>query len=77
MKTYVFDISIEQDEDGRWSASCPSLPGCTTWGKTEEEAIRNIREAVEVYVEDLVASGESIPPARQVLESPAISVLAG
>lgn len=29
-KTYVFDIEVEQDEDGRWAAICPALPGCAT-----------------------------------------------
>ncbi len=77
MKTHLFDIEVVQDEDGRWSATCPSLPGCATWGKSEQEAIRNIREAVEVYVEDLVASGEDIPAAREVIEVPAVSVVTG
>lgn len=76
MKTYVFQVDIEQDEDGRWAASCPSLPGCATWGHTEEEAIRNIREAVEAYVEDLIAAGEAVPGAREVIQAPAVSVVA-
>ncbi|MBW2702193.1 MAG: type II toxin-antitoxin system HicB family antitoxin [Deltaproteobacteria bacterium] len=75
MKTHVFDISIEQDDDGRWAASCPALPGCATWGKTQEEAIRNIREAVEVYIEDLLESGEALPGAREVIETPAVSIV--
>jgi predicted RNase H-like HicB family nuclease len=77
MKTHVFEISVEQDEDGRWAAECPSLPGCATWGRTREEAIRNIREAVEVYIEDLLESGESVPGAREVIEAPAVSVVTG
>jgi predicted RNase H-like HicB family nuclease len=39
MKTYIFHIEIEQEEDGRWSAEVPSLPGCATWGYTNEEAL--------------------------------------
>ena len=65
MKTYVFKIVIEQDqfEDGRpaWHASCPALKGCHTWGHSYEEALANAREAVELYVQDLIEAGEKIP----------------
>jgi len=65
MKTYVFKIVIEQDqfEDGRpaWHASCPALKGCHTWGHSYEEALANAREAVELYVQDLIEVGEQIP----------------
>jgi len=40
-------ISIEQDEDGFFVAEVPALPGCLSQGKTREEALANIREAVE------------------------------
>lgn len=75
MKSYVFQVEVVREEDGRWAAVCPSLPGCATWGHTEQEALRNIREAVEVYVEDLVASGEPIPGAREVIQAPVVSVV--
>jgi len=39
----------------------PALPGCVSQGDTRDEAMRHIREAVEVYVEDCRESGESIP----------------
>jgi predicted RNase H-like HicB family nuclease len=61
MKTHVFDVEIEQDDDGRWSATCPTLPGCATWGHTGEEALKNVQEAVVAYVTDLLASGETVP----------------
>lgn len=77
MKTYLFEVTVEQDDDGRWAANCPALPGCATWGRTKQEAIRNIREAVEVYIEDIVAAGEPVPTPREVLDSPAVSVVAG
>jgi len=37
-------------EDGYWVTECPSLPGCISQGKTREEAIKNIKEAIEVYI---------------------------
>jgi predicted RNase H-like HicB family nuclease len=65
MNTYVFKVVIEADqfEDGRtgWHGSCPVLKGCHTWGHTYEEALGNVQEAVELYVQDLVESGEQIP----------------
>ena len=75
MKTHIFRVEIEQDVGGRWAATCPALPGCATWGHNREEALRNIHEAVEVYVADLVATGESVPSAHEVIDSPAVSVV--
>ena len=39
-------ITLERDEDGVWVAECPSIPGCVSQGKTREEALSNIREAI-------------------------------
>jgi predicted RNase H-like HicB family nuclease len=82
MKTYVFKIVIEQDqfEDGRpaWHASCPALKGCHTWGHSYEEALSNAREAVELYVQDLIEAGEKVPVDPQQgtveLSEPAVAV---
>jgi predicted RNase H-like HicB family nuclease len=41
-----FMVTLQEDEDGFIVASCPALPGCHTQGKTEEEALANIREAI-------------------------------
>jgi len=65
MKSYVFKVAVEADkfEDGRpaWHAFCPALKGCHTWGHTYEEALSNVREAVELFVQDLLEAGEPIP----------------
>jgi predicted RNase H-like HicB family nuclease len=53
MKTYIFRASIEQEEDGRWSAWIEALPGCATWGYSQEEALEALREAAQAYVEVL------------------------
>lgn len=47
-----FRVLIEQDEDGIFVASVPAIPGCHTQGETYEEAIRNIKEAIAVCVEE-------------------------
>lgn len=75
--THVFEVVVEQDDDGRWSACCPVLEGCATWGKSEQEATHNIREAVELYVEDLVDAGEAVPVGMEVIQVSAVSVVTG
>ena len=64
-RKYVFPILIEEDEDG-FHAFCPVLRGCHTQGDTIDEAQRNVEEAVGLYVESLVADGESIPESKVV-----------
>jgi predicted RNase H-like HicB family nuclease len=45
-------VVLERDEEsGEWAVWCPELPGCTSAGTTEEEALANIREAIELYLE--------------------------
>lgn len=44
-------IYLEPTEDGGYTAIAPSLPGCISEGDTKEEAIKNIREAIELYLE--------------------------
>ncbi|WP_434642677.1 type II toxin-antitoxin system HicB family antitoxin [Thermoanaerobacterium thermosaccharolyticum] len=48
MKTFVV---LKPGEDGYIIAECPTLPGCITQGKTEEEAIKNAKELIELYLE--------------------------
>lgn len=50
-------VVIYPGENGYWVAECPSLPGCITQGKTKEEAIANVREAIEAYIEALEEHG--------------------
>lgn len=57
-----FRVLIEQDEDGGFVAEVPSLPGCISQGKTREEVVKNIQEAIESYLESLKDHGDPIPP---------------
>jgi predicted RNase H-like HicB family nuclease len=50
---YEFDVVIVEDESGGYIAFVPALPGCHTQGDTLEELIRNVREAIELYIETL------------------------
>ena len=65
LKTYIFKVIIEEDkfDDGRmaYHAYCPDLKGARTWGYTKEEALRNIREVVEMTIESMIEHGEQIP----------------
>jgi predicted RNase H-like HicB family nuclease len=54
-------VILYPGEDGYWVAECPSLPGCISQGKTKDEAIRNIKEAIEGYVTALAADGLPLP----------------
>ncbi len=51
-------------EDGYFIAECPSLPGCISQGKTREETLINIREAIQLYIEVLVENGQPVPEER-------------
>ena len=46
-----FVTTLERDEDGVWVAECPSIPGCVSPGKNREEALANIREAINLCLE--------------------------
>ncbi len=58
-----YRVIIEQDEDDIFVAQVPSLPGCISQGNTRTEAMKNIQEAIEVYLESLNEHGEPVPPA--------------
>lgn len=75
MKTYVYKVVVEPDEDA-FRAYCPALKdlGAATWGETEVDAVRNIHEVVELIIEELLEEGTPIPTDVQVSEDPLISL---
>ena len=60
MGKYKVSVIIEKDKDG-YFAYCPELPGCYTQGDSFEESLENIKDAVKLYIEDMIESGEEIP----------------
>ena len=54
-------VIIYPGEDGYWVAECPSLPGCISQGKTKEEAVTNIKEAIQGYIAALEDDGLQVP----------------
>ncbi len=59
MRNFRFSVVIEKDKDG-YFAFCPELQGCYTQGKTYEEVIKNIHDAIKLHLEDRLATGEII-----------------
>ncbi len=57
-------VIIYRGEDGYWVVECPSLPGCVSQGKTKEEAVVNIREAIRGYIAALEEDKLAVPEER-------------
>jgi predicted RNase H-like HicB family nuclease len=60
-------IILEPSEEGGYTAIVPSLPGCISEGNSKEEALKNIREAVELYLEP-VEDDEIFPANSEIIE---------
>lgn len=56
-----YTVVLERESDGGFVVSVPVLPGCVSQGDTRDEARANIREAVELYVEDCRLAGDPVP----------------
>ena len=54
-------IMLTRGEDGYWVAECSSLPGCISQGKTREQAVENIKEAIIGYLAALESDGLNVP----------------
>ena len=54
-----FSVTIDRDEDGVWIAECPAIPGCVSQGATKDEALENIKEAIQLCLE--VRAEKGIP----------------
>ena len=75
MKSYVFRVVLGPDEDV-WRAFIPDLEkaGAATWGKTREEALRNIQEVAQMVIESLLEDGERLPPLVTEIDEPVVAV---
>ena len=56
-----YTVVLEQEEDGGFVASVPALPGCVSQGDNRTDVLANIREAIELYVEDCKDAGDPVP----------------
>jgi predicted RNase H-like HicB family nuclease len=63
-----FQVTVDRDEDGIWIVECPAIPGCVSQGGTEQEALGNIREAIEACLEARAAAGMPLTVATREVE---------
>lgn len=63
-----FIVSLDRDETGMIVADCPAIPGCVSQGKTEAEALENIREAIQACLEARAANGMPLTVATREIE---------
>ena len=67
-KIYSFSVIYEASSEGGYVAFVPALPGCHSQGESLEETERNIKEAIEVYLESLLAHKRLIPKESRILQ---------
>ena len=67
MAVLDFKVLLEPDETGGYVVICPSLQGCYSQGETVEEALANIREAIQLCLDELRGRGEPLPDPSNVL----------
>ena len=65
-----YTVIIEKGRESGYVAVCPALPGCVSQGPTKREVLKNIKEAVEVYIEALLEDGLPVPveQGREIVE---------
>ncbi len=68
MDVLSYRVFLRKEPEGGFTVNVPSLPGCITFGETLDEAMSMAREAIELYIESLLAHGEEIPTENEVLE---------
>jgi len=68
MVQLTYKIRLQKEQEGGYTVSVPSLPGCITYGNDIDEAIAMAKEAIELYIESLVEHGEVIPTENNTLE---------
>ena len=69
MKTVSYRVLLREEPEGGYTVTVPTLPGCITYGETIPEAVAMAKEAIELYVESLIAHGEEIPTEESTLET--------
>lgn len=75
MKTYIFPVVLEQSDDA-WHVCVPDLEhkGAATWGRTRDEALRNIQEVMQMVAEEMIEDGEQLPASVTVSEQTSVAI---
>lgn len=73
----TYSIILHPDpEEGGYTVTVPALPGCVTEGDTLDEALAMARDAIALYLEDVIASGEPVPEEREPVQVATVTVAA-
>ena len=67
-------VILHPAEEGGYWVEVPSLPGCFSQGETREEALENVKEAIALYIQDLLEAGEDVPEDRGTIVVEVVSV---
>jgi predicted RNase H-like HicB family nuclease len=62
-----YTVILEKEADGGYHVFCPALPGCHSEGDSLDDAMEAIREAIEAYIDSLVAHGEKVPEESDII----------
>jgi predicted RNase H-like HicB family nuclease len=73
-KIHNFTVIFEKEDDGGYHVFCPALRGCHTQGDTYDDALKNIRDAIALYIESLKAHKEQIPTEDVLIKPLSIAV---
>lgn len=75
VKSYIFPVAIERDEDV-WRAYVPELEekGAATWGHTQDEALKNLQEVVQMVIEEMLEDGAPLPEVVTALDRTVVAV---
>ena len=63
-----FTVTIDRDEDGVWVVECPAIPGCVSQGVTRDEALANVRDAIQACLQVRAERGMPLTVETQQVE---------
>jgi len=61
MKIYNYKVVVEECEEGGFYAECPAFPGCHVEGDTYEETMKEMKEAIKIFINDYISRNEELP----------------
>jgi predicted RNase H-like HicB family nuclease len=68
MKQNTYRVLLNREPEGGYTVIVPTLPGCVTYGVSLDEAVENVKEAIELYIESLKANNEPVPTEENTFE---------
>jgi antitoxin HicB len=65
---HTYKILLHKEPEGGYTVTVPALPGCVTYGETIDQSVEMAKEAIELYLESLIAHGDAIPSEEEYFE---------